>query len=92
MKTITSPSLNAKLKAMYSQKLKYTDLEDLTKQTSISEAIILLKSKLHNLDKLSNTARRIELENSLDTIIIKNISYIFIINFFYKIVNSSSCI
>ena len=72
MKTITSPSLNAKLKAMYSQKLKYTDLEDLTKQTSISEAIILLKSKLHNLDKLSNTARRIELENSLDTIIIND--------------------
>ena len=76
MKTITSPSLNAKLKAMYSQKLKYTDLEDLTKQTSISEAIILLKSKLHDLDKLSNTARRIELENSLDTIIINDMKKI----------------
>ena len=37
MKTFNNPSINAKLKAMYSKKLKKEDLEDLMKQNHIKD-------------------------------------------------------
>lgn len=70
MGTITSPSLNAKLKVMYSEKLKKDDLEDLIKQNTIKDALIILKSKIPGLEDLPNDASRIELENSLDNFLI----------------------
>ena len=70
MKTFNNPSINAKLKAMYSKKLKKEDLEDLMKQEYIKDAIIILKSKIKNLEDLSNDAKRVELENALDKIVI----------------------
>lgn len=76
MKTINNPSLNAKLKAMYAQKLKKEDLEDLIKQTNLTDAIILLKSKLPELDNLSDNAKRIDLETALDTVLIYDIQKI----------------
>lgn len=76
MKTFNNPSINAKLKAMYSKKLKKEDLEDLMKQNHIKDAIILLKSKIDNLEDLSNEAKRLELENALDNIIIMDIKKI----------------
>ena len=76
MKTFNNPSVNAKLKAMYSKKLKKEDLEDLMKQEHIKDAIIILKSKLNNLEDLSNDAKRIELENALDKFIIDDMKKI----------------
>lgn len=76
MKTLTSPSLNAKLKVMYSEKLKKGDLEDLIKQNTIKDALIILKSKIPSLEDLPNDANRIELENALDNILIYDIKKI----------------
>lgn len=70
MKTFNNPSVTAKLKAMYAKKLKKDDLDDLIKQEHIKDAIIILKSKIDDLDNLSNDAKRLELENSLDKLII----------------------
>ena len=76
MNTVNSPSLNAKLKAMYSKKLKNNDFDDLLKQNTISEAIILLKSKLPELNDLPTDANRIELEDSLDSLLINDMKKI----------------
>ena len=76
MNTVNSPSLNAKLKAMYSKKLKNNDFDDLLKQNTISEAIILLKSKLPELNDLPIDANRIELEDSLDSLLINDMKKI----------------
>ncbi len=76
MKTFNNPSVNAKLKAMYSKKLKKEDLEDLMKQEHIKDAIIILKSKLSDLEDLSNEAKRIEIENALDKFIIDDMKKI----------------
>lgn len=76
MGTITSPSLNSKLKVMYSEKLKKDDLEDLIKQNTIKDALIILKSKIPSLEDLPNNASRIELEDSLDNILIYDIKKI----------------
>ena len=76
MKTMNNPSLNAKLKAMYAKKLKKDDLEDLMKQNSLTDAILVLKSKIPNLDNLSDNAKRMELEAALDTILIYDIQKI----------------
>ena len=76
MGTMTSPSLNSKLKVMYSEKLKKDDLEDLIKQNTIKDALIILKSKIPSLEDLPNNASRIELEDSLDNILIYDIKKI----------------
>ncbi len=76
MRTMNNPGLNAKLKAMYAQKLKKEDLEDLIKQNNLTDAIILLKSKLPELDNLSDNAKRMELETALDTLLIYDIQKI----------------
>ena len=76
MKTFNNPSVTAKLKAMYAKKLKKDDLDDLIKQEHIKDAIIILKSKIDDLDNLSNDAKRLELENSLDKLIIINMKKI----------------
>ena len=73
---MNSPSINAKLKAMYAKKLKKEDLEDLMKQNNIKDAIIILKTKINNLNELPNNARRMELENALDNNIIDDIKKI----------------
>ena len=76
MGTITSPSLNSKLRVMYSEKLNKDDLEDLIKQNTIKDALIILKSKIPSLEDLPNNASRIELEDSLDNILIYDIKKI----------------
>ncbi len=69
-----SPSINSKLKAMYSKKLTKEDLEDLMKQQNLKEAIYLLKSKVYNLENLPIDAKRLQIEKQLDTMIISDIS------------------
>lgn len=73
LKTMSSPSVNAKIKGMYAKKLKQSDLEDLMKQNTIKDAIILLKSKLPELEMLNIDADRLELEEELDNILISDL-------------------
>ena len=68
-----SPSVNSKLKAMYSKKLTKEDLEDLMKQQNLKEAIYLLKSKIDSLDNLRVDAKRLEIEAELDKMLISDI-------------------
>ena len=68
-----SPSVNTKLKAMYSKKLTKEDLEDLMKQQNLKEAIYLLKSKIDSLDNLRVDAKRLEIEAELDKMLISDI-------------------
>ena len=42
---IKYPSINAKLKAMYSRRLKKSDLIDLCKQNNLMSVIAILKNK-----------------------------------------------
>lgn len=73
LKTMSSPSVNAKIKGMYAKKLKQSDLEDLMKQDTIKDAIILLKSKIPELEMLNINADRLELEEELDNILISDL-------------------
>lgn len=72
LKTVSSPSVNAKIKGMYAKKLKKSDLEDLMKQRTIKDAIILLKAKIPELNTLNIDADRLELEDELDNILISD--------------------
>ena len=72
LKTVSSPSVNAKIKGMYAKKLKKSDLEDLMKQRTIKDAIILLKAKIPELNTLNIDADRMELEDELDNILISD--------------------
>ena len=68
------PNINAKLKGMYAKTLTKEDIEDLLKQNTIKDAIIILKSKMPPLEDLNVDAKRIELESKLDRVIINDIS------------------
>ena len=82
MGTITSPSLNSKLKVMYSEKLKKDDLEDLIKQNTIKDALIILKSKIPSLEDLPNNERRMHYQHVLIKFLITIIKkYINIFNY-----------
>jgi V/A-type H+-transporting ATPase subunit C len=67
------PSVNAKLKAMYAQKLKREDWEDLIKQDHLKDAIVLLKQKVPSLADIKPNANRIELEQALEQEIISDL-------------------
>jgi len=77
LEKITYPNINAKLKGMYAKTLSQEDLEDLLKQKTIKDAIIILKSKLKPLEDLKIDATRIELESELDNLIISDIEKIY---------------
>lgn len=74
---IKYPSINAKLKGMYSKILSKEDLEELQKQKTIKDAIIFLNSKTKKLEDISINAKRIELESKLDNLIIEDIKKIY---------------
>ena len=76
LENIKYSNLNAKLKGMYSKSLKKEDFEDLLKQNTIKDAIIILKSKIKTLENLNIDAKRIEIESKLDNIIINDIQKI----------------
>ena len=78
LEKITYPNINAKLKGMYAKTLSQEDLEDLLKQKTIKDAIIILKSKLKPLEDLKINATRIELESELDNLIISDIENIIV--------------
>ena len=50
--TIKYPSISAKLKGMYSKKIKGNDIIDLYKQENLKSIIAILKNKDQNLKRL----------------------------------------
>ncbi len=73
---IRYPSINTKLKAMYSKKLKYDDFLELSKQPDSEKALLFLKNKREEFKILSDNAERIEIETQLDKNLIKDIQKI----------------
>ena len=77
LEKIKYPNINAKLKGMYAKTLTKEDIEDLLKQNTRKDAIIILKSKMPPLDDLNVDAKRIELESKLDRVIVNDINKIY---------------
>lgn len=77
LENIKYSNINAKLKGMYSKSLRKEDFEDLLKQNTIKDVIIILKSKMKALENLNIDAKRIEIESNLDNIIINDIQKIY---------------
>lgn len=63
----------AKLSGMYAKRLKYNDLQELLHQNNLKSAIIILKTKILELNELDESARRIQIETVLDKILIADI-------------------
>lgn len=70
------PSINAKLKAIYSKKLKKEEFIDLLKQPDSEKALLYLKTQKQSFKELPDDADRIEIETQLDKNLIKDIQKI----------------
>ncbi len=70
-------NINAKLRGMYAKSLNKQDLYELMKQTDLKSAIYILKNKEDVLQDISDESDRLELEESLDRIFIKDIKKIY---------------
>ena len=84
------PSINTKLKAMYSNKLSIDEFSELIKQPDSERALLYLKSIKEDFKSLPEDADRIEIETQLDKNLIKDIQKIerLLKNFFIQIWNS----
>ena len=74
--TIKYPSISAKLKGMYSKKIKGNDIIDLYKQDNLKSIIAILKNKDQNLKSLDENADRQQIEKLLNLEIIYDIEKI----------------
>lgn len=63
----------AKLNGMYAKRLKKNDLQELIHQNNLKSAILILKTKNLELNELDESARRIQIETTLDKILITDI-------------------
>lgn len=70
-------NINAKVKGMYSSFLKKEDYEELVKQQTIKEAIILLKNKMKVTRYIDYNAKRREIEKELYKILLVDIRKIY---------------
>ena len=77
LEKVKYPSIKAKLKGMHAKTLSREDIEDLLKQNTIKDAIVILKERLKPLEELNVNASRIELESELDKLIISDINKIY---------------
>lgn len=67
------PNINAKLKGMHSKRITKTDLEDLIKQNSLKNAVLLLKIKSEIFKNSDENIDRLEIESLLEKDQINNI-------------------
>jgi len=67
------PSINTKLKAIYSKKLNVDEFSELSKQPDSQKALLFLKSQKEEFKDLPENADRIEIETQLDKNLIKDI-------------------
>ena len=74
---LQSPCINSKLKAMFAKRLSNEDLEELLRQNNLKSAVNILKTKIKDLNEISENIDRIELEQALDNIYIYDIKKIY---------------
>lgn len=60
------PNVNAKLKGMYAKRISKTDLEDLIKQNSLKNAVLMLKNKNEIFKNSDENIDRLEIESLLE--------------------------
>lgn len=70
---IKYPNINAKLKAMYANRLTKENIEDMIKQNSIKNVVLLLKSKSDIFKNSEENIDRLEIEKLLDESLINDI-------------------
>lgn len=70
---IKYPNINAKLKAMYANRLTKENIEDMIKQNSIKNVVLLLKSKSDIFKNSDENIDRLEIEKLLDESLINDI-------------------
>lgn len=70
------PSINAKLRGMFSTRIKKEQLEELIKQPTTKQAIDLLKNYNKDFKSLEDNPKRIKINKVLDDILIKDIKKI----------------
>lgn len=67
------PNLNAKLKAMYANRLTKENINDLIKQNDIKNIVLMLKSKSDIFKSIQENVDRLEIEKLLDESLLKDI-------------------
>ncbi len=70
---IKYPNINAKLKAMYANRLTKENIEDMIKQNNIKNVVLLLKSKSDIFKNSEENIDRLEIEKLLDESLINDI-------------------
>lgn len=73
---IKYPNINAKLKGMYSKRITKEDLEDIIKQSSLKNTVLLLKTKSEIFKNVDENIDRLEIESLLESSQIKDIKKI----------------
>ena len=70
---IKYPNLNAKLKAMYANRLTKENINDIIKQNNIKNVVLLLKNKSDIFKNTQENIDRLEIEKLLDEVLLKDI-------------------
>ena len=70
---IKYPNINAKLKAMYANRLTKENIDDMIKQNNIKNVVLLLKSKSDIFKNSDENIDRLEIEKLLDESLINDI-------------------
>lgn len=70
---IKYPNINAKLKAMYANRLTKENIDDMIKQNNIKNVVLLLKSKSDIFKNSEENIDRLEIEKLLDESLINDI-------------------
>ena len=69
-------NINAKLRAMFVKELNNNFVEELVKQDDLNSAILVLNSNLESIKDIPEDATRIQLEQALDNVLIRDIQKI----------------
>ena len=75
-RSLMYPSINTKLKAIYSKKLNLDEFSELSRQPDSQRALLFLKSRKSEFKGLTENADRIEIETQLDKNLIIDIQKI----------------
>lgn len=77
LSSVKYPAIHAKLNGMYAKKPKKTNLEELIKQNTTTQAIALLKNWNEDLKNLEDNPKRVKIKMQLDDILMKDIKKIY---------------
>ena len=87
---IKYPNLNAKLKAMYANRLTKENINDIIKQNNIKNVVLLLKNKSDIFKNTQENIDRLEIEKLLDEVLLKDI--LNSIGFYFSLMFPITCV